>query len=66
MNCERCGCETNVTTGSYFNTDMICIPCNNIETTHPEYATAKHIEFLEVLKGNMNFKGIGLPNNLKV
>jgi len=60
MNCERCGKETNITTMSWFNTQTICMDCANAEKANPRYKEAKAAEHAEVLKGNRNFKGIGL------
>lgn len=62
--CQRCKKETNITTMSIFNTDIICISCKSVEETHPDYNSAKEAELKEVKKGNFNFKGIGKPNNL--
>ncbi len=64
VKCERCSDMTNVTTGSIFNTEMICIPCKTKESNHPDYKRAKDIEMNEVRQGNYNFEGIGKPNNL--
>ena len=63
--CQRCGNETNVTTGSWFNTEMICIPCSEKETTHRFFEAAKATEREAVIQGNYNFLGIGLPEDLK-
>ncbi len=57
--CQRCNTETNVTTGSMFNTDMICTKCKKEETQHPRYQEAVRREWEEVQKGNLNFEGIG-------
>lgn len=62
--CDRCGQLAPVMVGSFFNTDMICLPCEKREKAHHAYSKAKEIEFQEVLKGNMNFKGIGKPKDL--
>lgn len=63
--CDRCKKDSNVTTGSYFNEEMICPDCRDKESKHPLYAKAKEEELKEVQKGNYNFKGIGLPDDLK-
>lgn len=63
--CDRCGRETNVTTGSYFDTSMICMLCKDEERAHPDYQRAVLAEIDEVQKGNMNYKGIGLPKELR-
>ena len=38
--CQRCHTETRVTTGSIFNTEMICMNCKSDETFHPRYKEA--------------------------
>jgi len=58
-NCQRCHIETLTTTGSMFNTDMICMECKKNETQHPRYDEAVRKEWEEVQKGNLNFEGIG-------
>lgn len=64
MICTRCGKETDTHTMSMFNTDEICIPCQDIEKQHPDYNKARDTEHEEVKKGNLNFKGIGKPKDL--
>jgi hypothetical protein len=64
-NCQRCNNPTNnVTTMSMFNTQIICIPCKEIERKHPLYNNASMAEMDEIKKGNFNFEGIGLPKDL--
>jgi len=46
---------------SYFNTDMICIECEEKEKAHPKYPEAKAAEAEAIAKGDYNFHGIGLP-----
>jgi hypothetical protein len=65
MICDRCGQETQSWTGSYFNTDTICMECDDRERAHPRFAEAKRIEKEQTLRGNYNFKGIGLPPDLR-
>ena len=65
MICERCGKETNTHTTSRFNTEDICLECEEIERNHPDYQKAKDAEMEAVRAGNYNFEGIGLPENLK-
>jgi predicted ATPase len=62
--CDRCSKPSTVTTGSYFNQEMICMECEKRERNHPEYKEAKQRELEEVRKGNMNYGGIGKPNDL--
>ena len=64
--CERCGTPTHTTIGSYFNTQMICMSCEAKERKHPEYERAKEIELQQCLAGNLNFEGVGLPEDLKL
>ena len=39
--------------------------CDARERKHPDYERAKRIELDHVLKGNLNFEGVGLPDDLK-
>jgi hypothetical protein len=64
MICERCKCETNMSTGSYFNTQQICNTCDERERAHPDYERARAVELKEVKRGNYNFRGVGLPSDL--
>ena len=52
-------------TGSWFNTQMICLQCQKLETEHPLYEKAKKVENEHSLNGNYNFEGIGLPKDLE-
>lgn len=63
MKCKRCGKQTHTLSMSYFNTDMCCLDCLVKEKQHPMYKIAKDKEHEEVVKGNMNYEGIGLPSN---
>ena len=63
--CDRCNLESNTLLISYFNTDSICPSCREKESKHELYEEAKRVEHNEVLNGNMNFPGIGLPDDLK-
>lgn len=47
-----------------FNMDIICNECKIKEMNHPLYAKAKEEELKELQKGNRNFYGIGLPEDL--
>jgi len=64
MKCERCNNETGIYTGSYFNTQMICMACEAKERAHPRFGEAQDAEIHQVESGNMNFHGIGLPSDL--
>jgi len=63
--CDRCGKESRSSTGSYFNTDQLCLDCWKKETAHPDYEHARTIEGAAVLRGDLNFPGVGLPPELK-
>ena len=63
-NCERCDSETNKTTMSWFNTQMICEPCDEKELSHKDIEKAKAKELEQVKQGNYNYEGIGLPSDL--
>ena len=65
MKCERCGRETNTWSMSYFNTDACCMECLQKERMHPDYEKAKRAEHAQVVSGNYNFPGIGLPDKYK-
>lgn len=58
-NCHRCGVASSVHTMSYFNTELICLECDATEKADPEYRRAVETERAEVMKGNMNYEGIG-------
>ena len=65
-NCGRCNIQTNITRMSYFNEDMCCPNCIEVEKQHSEYAKAVRVENLAVRNGQTDFKGIGLPIDLVV
>jgi hypothetical protein len=62
--CDRCGVKTNMFTGSYFNTQTICIDCSMEERAHPRFKEAQDADQAAVMNGNFNFKGIGCPPEL--
>ena len=65
-NCQRCTGKTHgITTMSMFNNDILCMPCKNKEVAHPLYGAAVDMDNNEIKKGNYNFEGMGLPNELK-
>ena len=64
MKCERCSQDSRVTSMSIFNIDVICIPCKQIEEKHPMYEEARDAEMKAVLRGNMNYRGIGKLKDL--
>ena len=61
--CDRCKKETTITTGSYFNTQMICLDCEKEEEASSRYKEARGRENEEVRRGNYNFEGIGWKGN---
>lgn len=69
--CERCGRETVATTMSWFNTQTICTgvlnddSCDAKERTHPKYTEAREAEQASLDRGERNFPGIGLPEDLR-
>lgn len=66
MKCDRCGEIVRVLQGSMFNTQMVCKSCLSIERKHPKYKEAREVERKQVLMGNYNYEGIGLPADLEV
>jgi hypothetical protein len=65
MTCDRCGKQTNGSTGSYFNTQQICFACSDLERKHPAFEEARRVENEAVARGNFNYPGIGLPTDLR-
>lgn len=61
--CGRCGVETNITTGSFFDTTIICMDCRTLEQKHPAYEAAHAAETAAVRHGDYNFPGVGLPSD---
>ena len=61
MKCGRCGVETSIHTMSKFNTDELCLLCEEQEREHPDYGYACVIEEAAVKAGNYNFPGVGWP-----
>lgn len=64
MECNRCKAETNSYTVSWFNTEKICDECDKKELAHPNIKKAKDAERKACDKGDMNFQGIGKPDDL--
>lgn len=64
MNCDRCHTDARVTTMSMFNMDTLCMECKEKETHHPKYKEAVEAERQACLQGNLNYPGIGKPENL--
>lgn len=57
--CQRCGKKTNVHIMSMFNTQLICLKCEEKEREHPRYKAACDAEIAACQKGDFNFPGIG-------
>lgn len=64
--CDRCLGPAPVHTTSRFNTQTICMPCVDIEEAHPKYKEAADVEAKAVVAGNLNFPGVGLPEDLRL
>jgi len=62
--CQRCYKESIAHTMSRFNTDLICMDCEEKEKKHPDYQAAADAELKAVQSGDMNFPGIGKPGDL--
>ena len=62
--CARCGERDCVTIMSRFNTDIICLDCEEREKAHPMYEQARKAELEACKRGDYNFPGIGRPKDL--
>jgi len=51
-------------TMSYFNTDRICLDCSALEQKHPLFEAARAADEEAIKRGDMNFPGIGKPDDL--
>ena len=49
---------------SVFNTQMICEMCQQKERQHPKFQEARQADQDAISKGDYNFPGIGLPEDL--
>jgi hypothetical protein len=47
-----------------FNTEEICLDCREREEQHPPYEEARRAEAEAVRRGELNFPGIGKPEDL--
>jgi len=45
---------------SMFNTQVICMPCKEEEKENPRYMEAVEADRKAIVKGDYNFRGIGL------
>lgn len=65
MICDRCGNkDKKLLFISVFNLDSICVCCKEEEEKHNEYSKAIRVNRAEEAKGNYDFEGIGLPEDL--
>jgi len=64
IGCWRCGKADGAFTMSRFNTDRICMNCQDLEKAHPKYQEAVNAELIQVQQGNYNYEGIGKPKDL--
>jgi late competence protein required for DNA uptake (superfamily II DNA/RNA helicase) len=62
--CHRCGKASNSHSMSFFNTDLLCPTCITVERNHPQYEVARRAECDAVLRGDLNFPGVGKPSDL--
>lgn len=62
--CERCKRFDDIMTTSVFNNQVICSTCSYAESEHPDYCKARDIQNKEIMSGNYNFKGIGVPEDI--
>jgi hypothetical protein len=62
--CERCRQGARVFTMSLFNEQMICIGGVAIEQAHPRFDEAVAAEEAAARRGDFNFPGIGLPEDV--
>jgi len=49
---------------SMFNPDTLCMGCKSKEEKHPMYQEARKAERQACLRGEMNYPGIGKPQDL--
>lgn len=62
--CGRCRKPSTITTGSFFDTSMICIDCDERERSHPQFERAHDADVAAMRRGDFNFPGIGVPVDL--
>lgn len=59
MRCDRCKKETGIVIMSRFNTDNLCLACEEAEQKLPRYDEARQAEVEACRRGDFNFPGIG-------
>ena len=57
--CDRCRKETYATIMSMFNTDILCLDCQEAEQHEPRFEAARQAEEEACRRGDFNFPGIG-------
>lgn len=62
--CDRCLKPVRALRMSMFDTDMCCQACLTKEKQHPQYKEACDAVHAAEKQGDMNFKGIGKPEDL--
>lgn len=62
--CHRCGRAVAAHIMSMFNRQLICLVCANEERKHPQYREAQEADVEACRRGETNFPGIGLPEDL--
>lgn len=66
MNCTRCNqSNKKLLFLSVFNDEQICVSCKEKEEKHPMYKNALEAYNQAEKNEQYNFKGIGLPKELK-
>lgn len=63
--CDRCKKKTSLHFTSMFNAEHICRDCQQLEIEHPQFEKAREAVIDSVSRGDYEFHGIGLPDNLK-
>ena len=58
--CDRCRKETDETIMSMFNTDILCLDCQEAEEHDPRFEAARQAEEEACRRGDFNFPGIGI------
>ncbi len=65
FSCDRCEKKTTHRRVSMFNAEMICHNCQLLEIEHPRFEKAREAINDAISRGDYEFAGIGLPENLK-
>lgn len=62
--CHRCYEPSVAHIMSIFNEDLICPPCSDKESKHPDRKAAADAELAAIQSGDYNFPGVGKPCDL--